>query len=241
MHYKELLGVPDETYRTALDARQSDMWTGLPGIIVSYDPTKQTAQVKPAIQVSARQEDGSSKIVSLPLIPDVPVEFPSGGGFTLTFPIAPGDECWLAFSARSIDQWYISGEVQAPTDLRSHNITDAVAFVGIRSVPRMLANVSTTAVQLRSDDSTLLVELDQVAGTAKVKAPTLITLDAPETILTGSLSVQNTGGATKTATFNGTIKATVDMIANNVSLKNHMHTGVTGGSGTSGTPTGGYS
>jgi len=159
----------------------------------------------------------------------------------MTFPVAAGDDCLLVFCSRSIDEWWISGEKHVPHDLRKHDLSDAIAIVGIRPKPRALPSYSTTSTQIRSDDLTMVIDLNHTTGQMTMTAPTMITLDVPEVVLTGALEVQNTGGATKTAVFNGTIKSTVDVIANEVSLKHHQHTGVQGGGGTSGTPTGGYS
>lgn len=241
MEYRQTYDDPVEMLRTAMDARAADTWTALPGTIVSFDATKQTAEVRPAMVAVAVGPDRVETEMPLPVIPDVPVYFPAGGGYTLTFPVKKGDECWLVFSSRCIDQWWQSGEPHRPKDARMHDLSDPAAFVGVRSRPRALSGVSTTSTQLRSDDGALSVDVNSATGAITLKAPTLITLDAPETVITGSLSVANEGGAAKTATFTGTIKATVDVIGNNVSLKNHQHTGVQGGGGTSGTPTGGYS
>ncbi|MGI8770932.1 MAG: Gp138 family membrane-puncturing spike protein [Acidobacteriaceae bacterium] len=34
----------------------------------------------------------------MPILADVPIFLPSAGGFTLTMPIMPGDECEVVFS-----------------------------------------------------------------------------------------------------------------------------------------------
>ena len=67
-----------------LEARVLELHTCLPGAIVSYDATKKTAKCKPGIKKVFRGELGP---VDLPDLVDCPVYFPSGGGFTLSFPV----------------------------------------------------------------------------------------------------------------------------------------------------------
>jgi hypothetical protein len=187
-----------EATQTHLDGRQSQIHTGMPGVIVSYDATKLTAVVQPALQAFQRNTDGTITPLTIANIPDVPVHFPGGGGHMLSFPVKAGDECWLSFSERSIDNWHQQGGVQKPSDWRMHDITDAVAHVGLRSQPKvpgggsdLLRNsgapVSATTVQLRSDDGMLLVELDPQGGKVTVKSANEIVLDCPKVTVTGRI------------------------------------------------------
>ncbi|MDD0875597.1 Gp138 family membrane-puncturing spike protein, partial [Xylella fastidiosa] len=76
----------------------------LPGQIVRFNPVTQTATVQPLIQ----QKMNDASLQPLPVLQDVPVSFPRGGGFVMTFPVAPGDECELIFQDRCIDAWFQS-------------------------------------------------------------------------------------------------------------------------------------
>src|SRR5260363_73502 len=72
--------------------------------------------VRPAIQGVVRRLDRETatvrtEAVELPLLGDVPVFFPRGGGCTLTFPVQKGDECVVVFASRCIDGWWQSGGV----------------------------------------------------------------------------------------------------------------------------------
>ena len=75
----------------AFNGLQSKLWTALPGIIQSFDAAAMTCTVQPAIQALVRDEVGSLASVDLPLLLDCPVQFPAGGGCTLTFPVKPND------------------------------------------------------------------------------------------------------------------------------------------------------
>jgi hypothetical protein len=78
----------------------------------------------------------------------------------MTFPVKDGDEGLVVFASRCIDKWWRDGGVQEQTEYRMHDLSDGFAIPGFRSQKRTLDNVSTTAVQLRSDDGKKYVELD---------------------------------------------------------------------------------
>lgn len=152
----EMTATPEAAAAAHTDARLLDTHTCLPGIIVSFDAQKQTAQVQPAIK-RIFIDVGP---VDLPICVDVPVQFPRGGNFVLTFPVAPGDECLLVFSERAIDFWWDQGGVQLPSEFRLHDLSDAFAIMGVSSKPKMVSNFSTDAAELRSLDGSTKVRLE---------------------------------------------------------------------------------
>lgn len=137
---------PVSAISSHIDQARKNLHTHLPGIVRSYDPDSQTVEVQPAIQ----RIFVNSAPVDLPLLVDVPVYFPGGGDYVMTFPVAVGDECLLAFSERAIDFWFQNGGVQLPSSMVTHDLSDAFAFVGISSQPRKLSGVSTDSVEIRS-------------------------------------------------------------------------------------------
>jgi hypothetical protein len=174
----------DEAIRTAIDGKVATIQTGMPGIIISFNGV--TATVQPATKVAIQDDKGNITYKTIAPISEVPVQFPSGGGFTHTFPIAPGDECWLSFGSRCIDGWWASGGIQPPLHPRQHDISDPVAHLGFRSKPRALANVSLTTHQIRSDDGATYIEMAG-GGIVNVVAPTAINLNAPNVNVSGNL------------------------------------------------------
>ena len=108
-----------------------------PAIIQSYDASDQTATIVPAATFDVETVDGvESKTPAR--IEKVPVFVMGGGGGFVSFPIAEGDECLAIFADQSIDQWWQNGGTREPLDLRRHDVNDAIALVGIRSVPNVL-------------------------------------------------------------------------------------------------------
>lgn len=197
----------------ALTGWQADIWTALPATVQSFNATAMTCEVQPTIQVSFKSPvDGSITWKTIPLLTDCPVVFPSGGGATLTFPIAPGDEVLVVFSSRCIDAWWAYGKIQQQPALRMHNLSDGFVIPGIKSKPNVIANISTTETQLRSNDGNTVIGLNAAASTLTLKANTIN--------INGNVAI------TGTLTDNG----------KNVG-STHTHIGVTPGSGTSGAPT----
>ncbi|OWT69205.1 MULTISPECIES: Gp138 family membrane-puncturing spike protein [unclassified Achromobacter] len=230
MDSRERYDDPEEALRAAFRGMRAGVWTSLPAIVQSYDPANGTVTVQPAIQGVQQAPDGSVSAIEYPLLPDVPVCFPRGGGCTLTFPIAEGDECIVIFSARAIDAWWQSGHVQAPTEPRMHDMADGFALVGPFSQAKMIGSVRTDAVQLRADDGLSYVELVPAAGQVNIVAPGGFNVVAPTIGLiaaeSGASDVSMTGNFNLTGTLTANGKRIDDT---------HRHGGVQTGSSNSGT------
>lgn len=190
-------------------ALKSGLWTATPGIIESFDAEAMTCTVQPAIQALVRDEQGQFTAQPYPLLADCPVQFPAGGGCTLTFPVKQGDECLIVFSSRCIDSWWQSGGLQVQSEIRMHDQSDGFVLLGFRSLPRVIPNVSTEAAQLRSDDGTTFVEVAPTGGVT-ITAPAGLTINADVTV-------------------NGRIDTTGDVKAASISLQGHTHPDAQGG------------
>jgi hypothetical protein len=129
-----------EVLRYAMDQASGEIFVALPGKVVSYSPSKQTADIKPLLKKDLVFDDGTEEAEALPILPEVPVVFPRGGGYFLSFPLEAGDNVLLVFCDRSIDSYsQSSGAVDIdPIDLRTHDIADAVAIPGFFPNPRAL-------------------------------------------------------------------------------------------------------
>lgn len=150
-----------EVIADAIEDRLLDVYTNMPGEIESYDPTKQTATIKPSIKRT--YPDGS--VVDRPLIQNVPIIFSRGKKSSLTFPLQKGDPVLLCFSMRSIDVWKAKGGAVDPKDFRKFNITDAFAIPGGSPKTKVLAEAHAEYTRIKNDLA--LIEL-QPAGKFKV-------------------------------------------------------------------------
>lgn len=93
----------------------------IPGIVQSYDKTKNRAVVKPAITGVASQ----GQKVSKDALVDIPVLKLSGGGTTMSFPIKQGDTGWIIAADRNISIFKQNLEESAPNDYRKHCFEDS--------------------------------------------------------------------------------------------------------------------
>ena len=127
MDRRELLNDERTAIQLMIDGTLNSIWTAVPAIIQSVDLTKMTVNCQPTIKVKTQLPDQSYVYVNLPLLLDVPVVFPNGGGFILTFPLAIGDEVLVVFSNQCIDAWWESGELSIPAEARSFDLSDGMA------------------------------------------------------------------------------------------------------------------
>lgn len=156
----------EESLRSAVEGLLAGLWVASPGIVQDYNSAAQTVSVQPALQMPVRQPDGTIKMTTLPLLVDVPAQFFRGGGFSVTTPISKGDECLIIFANACIDAWWQQGGIQPPMEARMHDLSDGFAILGYSSQPRVLSNVSTTSMQMRSDDGTVFVDASPDTVTA---------------------------------------------------------------------------
>ena len=169
------LKIPTSPIRMALKQFGCELRVSMPAEVVSFDPAAQTLVVQPTIQERMLVNAVPTE-TTLPQIEDVPIQIPGGGGWSSTFPIAAGDEVLLIFSDMAFDQWWQSGGVQKQPDgkLFRHDLFDCFAIVGLRNQTRVLGNYSTTSAQLRSDDGTVVIDLDLSAVTVTAPAVNIV-------------------------------------------------------------------
>lgn len=213
-------------------ALSNSLRVALPGIIESFDPETVTCIVAPAIKGVITASDGSTRSVSYPLLVDVPVVFPRGGGCTLTFPIKNGDECLVIFADRAIDFWWQNGETQEPVNARQHSLSDAFVIPGPQSQVKKISGISTRATQLRTDDGAAFIEVAQghditlkTPGKIRAEASGVIEFVAPAIELTGDVKI------------NGNLTASGDVKGAGIRLASHIHGGVSSGGSSTGKPT----
>ena len=222
--FRELIGNKFANQLMDFHRNQANIWTQLPGIITSVNLVNMTAEVQPAIKTRYFKEDGTTTDMQIPVLLDCPIIFTSGGGVTFTFPINVGDECLIFFSSRCIDNWWSTGQVSTQAELRMHDLSDGFVLPGIKSLPNVIHNISSTTAQLRSNDGNTFIELDPVHHNVNVSTTGSVNITAPITTINGDVHVT------------GTLTSDVDVIGGGKSLKSHIHSGVQSGSSNTGAP-----
>lgn len=204
MDYRERTGDQEEYLRAMLDGLKASIWTSLPCTVTKV--SGRYADLQPAVKAQQRMPDGTVKAIDLPLLSNVPLHFPSGGGVSMTFPVKAGDEALVVFSARPVDAWEQSGGTQSQIDARTHDLSDGFAFVGFRSQPTGLNDISSSSTQIRSDDGSMVIDFNPG----------------------GSISMKN-GGSNLTMTDGLVNIDGADLVVNGISFLTHVHGGVVPG------------
>lgn len=136
-----------ESLSAAIEAERRDLYTTLPGTIVSYDPATQTAQVQPALKMRFGDRE-----LQAPVLQSVPVKHPRGGGYGVHFPLKPGDPVELSFATRARDPFQAEGGAIDGAPGRMHSLSDATAYPGGYPDARPMQGVDGSTFFAGSDD-----------------------------------------------------------------------------------------
>jgi len=122
----------------------SNVHTSMPGVVVSYNPSTKMANIQPALK-----KDVAGNLVELPILQNVPVEFPQAANCIISWPLNPGDTGEIRFQERSIDRWKNQGGVIDPVDKRDHHFFDATFYPGLSSAknPGLAADGTAILIQ----------------------------------------------------------------------------------------------
>lgn len=173
----------ERAIRNGHDLLKSQMWVSLPCKVLSYNAPEQSVSVQPLIQQKVRQYDQNGNFIwtdqDMPKFVDLPVQFPSGGGWTMTLPLKAGDEGTMEVQSRCIDNFWLQPQGMKASssgswpqaEMRMHDLNDCYFKPGGRSKPNWLQNVSTTSAQLRSDDGNTVIDL--AGGMVTITATTV--------------------------------------------------------------------
>ena len=132
--------------------------TLMPGIIETYDAETRRARILPALRLL--MTDG--EVMPRALAINVPILFPAGGGYTMSFNLVAGDGVILMFSERGITEFKKTFELSNPDKTRLFDESDAVAMAGFG--PLSITPASSTGATLQTNDGTksVIVESDKV-------------------------------------------------------------------------------
>ena len=206
---------PVELYQRFRDAILAGIKVAAPGIIQAVNYDKGTVTV----QLSIREQlnfNGNLEWVEIPPLLDVPLFIYSGGGYCLTLPVQPGDECLVVFGDRCMDAWWQSGGGQNQIERRRHDLSDGFAIVGFRSQPNTVRNYSPGTAQLRNAAGTAYIE---IAGSDINIKGANVNIQADNYTVQASHSNVDGGGST---------------VIDGVHFKSHTHNGVDPGNGNTG-------
>jgi hypothetical protein len=157
---RQYLNDNEEALRLAMENNRAGLWTAMPAIVQSVNLAKMTCVVQLAIQGRYEDQQGKLNWVNISKISDVPICFPSAGGFTITFPMAINDEVLVIFASKCIDAWWQNGGyLNKPMEYRMHDLSDGFAIPGPKSLPNVLTGISATDIQIRNKAGTTFLSI----------------------------------------------------------------------------------
>lgn len=184
----------------------------LPAIVKNFYGA--TADVQTAISIVS----ATGETINGPFLKNVPVKTIGGGGFAVYFPLQKGDTGWVMFADKDISIFRQSRKISPPNTYRQHDLADAVFIPDVMNTP-----------QVAEDDKSKLV-LQTLSGGIK------LTLDSAGINIKGNTAIDGNLTVSGKIEASGDITSGGDIVAGTISLKQHIHGGVTSGSGTTGTP-----
>ena len=152
-----------QAVRFALEQWEKGLHVGLPAVVVGYDAATARARVQPAVDLLFTDGGSAPK----PIIFDVPVLMPAGGGMVAHVPMAAGDPVMLLFSERDIDAFKATLRRGPPASDRIMALVDAVAVGGF--VPLTFAPRPGLTMQTADGETFISVQ----AGNITIKADSI--------------------------------------------------------------------
>jgi len=111
----------ESVLRRAIESYVLEMHTAIPVIV---DLNNGDGTVNATIAIKKVMEDGSDYVS--PTIPNIPIAYNSNVNYSVTFPVAKGDEGLLIVSERDISAFKELGEISLPIVFRTHDFSDSV-------------------------------------------------------------------------------------------------------------------
>jgi hypothetical protein len=194
----------ENTIQEGVDTALKELHTCLPGVVETFYPSTQLADIQPTIKSKVNNE-----LVNLPLLTNVPVRFLKSNKFSITFPLETNDEVLIIFAERSIDTWLTYGGIQNPFDFRKHDLSDAFAFPLMYSQKNLISGFSSSDLEIRTTAGTTKFSITP-GGEVSIEGVLNINLDATEIIL-------NSG--TEPAVKHTTLKGLIDAFITSLNLE----------------------
>jgi hypothetical protein len=218
----EMSGEENAAIRRFVAEEAAGLRVALPGTVAAVNWERQTVSVRLGLREKVNV-GGALEWEEIPVLPDVPFVLPRAGGYLLTLPVKPGDECLVIFADMCIDAWWQQGGVQNQIERRRHDLSDGFAILAPWSQPKRIANYSRTAAQLRNESGGAYIELDGDNITIKGDKVRMLadnfTVDATTYTVNSQQSAYNGSGNT---------------VIEGRNFLDHAHNGVQSGPGNTG-------
>lgn len=177
------------------------------GEIQSFDPAKQTVSVKVLHKKINETNIDERELEDYSPLAEVPIIIMGGGGTYISHPIKQGDNCLLLFNDFEIDNWWVSGD-SLPSDFpRRHDLSDAIAIVGLNNMTKLIQTYSQFLDLHYSGNSNIIIGENIDINNAQTNISGNLTVKQ-NIIGNGNLTIDQaiTGKTTATAEFHDSRK-----------------------------------
>ena len=188
--------------------------------VIKYDESKMIVDVQPLTKYPDEE-----KFERKPQILSVPVALVYGGGFVIRPVYEAGDLGFVVYLDRDSDSTIAKGGEADPNTERLHSGDDAVFFGGVRIGSKQITGLPSKKLCMATDDASIYI----VVGKDKINVKGDVEIEGNVDI-TGDVKITGKVEVTQTVT------AQEDVIGAGISLKEHVHSGVQPGGGSSGQP-----
>lgn len=205
----------------------------LPAFVIAYDYDTNIATVRIATKKKTTHKDDDGKFIDMDY-PEyrVRVKQPfsnvDGGGIGIIFPISIGDTGWIEAADCNCDAFFSDpSKIQDSSDDFGKFLFQYGSFTPCVWNPKSdwkILEEDKGCIAIRNSEGDLRITLNPKTKEIRVITPTKISCETPLVEMSGNLNVK------------GAIHSDGDTTAGAISLKNHVHGGVQGGSSKTGKP-----
>lgn len=107
MTYEHIRSI-SETLKMLQENGQLEMNTSIPATVQAFDGKTKTCTVIPTISDFRETAGGGSAELDWKPLGNVPIAFPGGGGWVMSWPLQKGDPVLVIFCQRDLAQWFLS-------------------------------------------------------------------------------------------------------------------------------------
>lgn len=138
----------------------------VPAVVTAYDPAP-LCRVNVNLVLQGRDAVGTPQVP--PPLYSVPVLWPRGGGFTLQWDLAAGDEVMLLVADRALDRYLTQGGVVDLESDRAHELGDAMCIPGLSTAAH--PRPASTGLVLGREDGTAVLRISPVGASIELEGP----------------------------------------------------------------------
>ena len=155
-----------------------------PATVVKFYKDTQTADI-----VLGVARDIKGQLLPVPTLLGVPVSYPSGADFSMTWPLIAGDTGLALFAESSIDNWLtLEDAVVNPNDTRMHDYSDGFFIPGIKKYAEPL-DIDGKSVTIKNDLANISLDPSGIIKLGNEEVEISLTKDGSVSIKSEKISI----------------------------------------------------